>query len=118
MLKLIQIMVLMSCLMLPFLGHAAEPQMEQFVEQVWGVDTAQARVQIGDQSFTYTNFTIVQDYRSEPDQRLPLNAARRGTWVLVDAYYSVDLKRYIVQRLQLLPSTAVAKKLLEKLNDE
>jgi hypothetical protein len=49
---------------------------------------------------------------------LPLNAARRGTWVLVDAYYSVDLKRYIVQRLQLLPSTAVAKKLLEKLNDE
>jgi hypothetical protein len=92
--------------------------MDQFVEQVIRIDTDQARLQLGDRSFDYTNFTIVQKYRGNPDQRLPLRSATEGSWVLIDAEYSVELRRYIARRLQLLPSAAVAQQLLENLHTE
>jgi len=120
--KIIQMMAMVACMLLPGLGHAAElgleRPMEQFVERVIGIDTDLARLQLGDRSFNYTNFTIVQQFQRDPDQRLPLKSVTEGTWVLIDAEYSVDAKRYIARRLQLLPSEAVAKQLLENLLTE
>ena len=116
--KLIQIVALVLCTAVPGLGHGAEQGLEQFVEQVIQIDTDPALLQLGDRSFNYTNFLIVQDYQRDPDQRLPLKSVSVGSWVLIDAQYSPDLRSYIARRLQLLPSAAVAKKLHEDLQPD
>jgi len=113
--RIIQMVALVLCMAVPGFGHAAEQGLEQFVEQVVRIDTDQAQLQLGDRSFNYNNFIIVQQYQRDPDQRLSLKSVTEGTWVLIDAEYSPELRSYIARRLQLLPSAAVAKKLLEKL---
>ncbi|WP_320821784.1 hypothetical protein [Reinekea sp.] len=115
----IQMIGLVFFLVLPGLGHAdelsLEAPMEQFVEQVVRIETDSAWLQLGDRSFNYTNFIIVQHYQRDPDQRLPLKSVTVGSWVLIDAEYSPELRTYIARRLQILPSAAVAKKVLESL---
>jgi hypothetical protein len=107
--------MILSCLLFSGIGRAADQELRQFVEQVSFIDTATASLQLGDRSFNYTNFIIVQNYRADEGQRLPLHAAREGTWVLIDAEYSIELQTYIARRLLLLPSEAVAKQLRENL---
>jgi hypothetical protein len=111
-------LALVICTVVPALGRAAEQGLEQFVEQVLQIDTDQALLQLGDRSFHYTNFLIVQDYLRDPDQRLPLKSVTVGSWVLIDAQYSPELRSYIARRLQLLPSATVAKKLHEDLQPD
>jgi len=113
--EIIKIVVVVVCLVLPGWVLAEDADLERFVEKVLNIDTALAQMQLGDRSLNYTNFTIIQKYQGNPDERLPLKSLVKGRWVLIEAEYAVELQRYIVRRLHLLPNEATAKRLREDL---
>jgi hypothetical protein len=113
--EIIKIVVVVVCLVLPGWVLAEDADLERFVEKVLNIDTALAQMQLGDRSLNYTNFTIIQKYQGNPDERLPLKSVVKGRWVLIEAEYAVELQRYIVRRLHLLPNEATAKRLREDL---
>lgn len=69
-----------------------------------------------DRLLYFDNFTVVQRYAdNDPDQRLPMSAVQEGDWIRVSFIYMRADDIYRANKIEILPDSDTAYKLIQEM---